>query len=117
MNKQNTFSITEARKNFFDLVEKASRAGGRFWLTDRGKPKAVLMSADEFDSWQETMAVKAEFPNILKDIKQAQEDYKKGNYITLEQLMEEQGFVVAEKSKNKYEASSHNHRKSAKKSR
>ncbi|MFH1610928.1 MAG: type II toxin-antitoxin system Phd/YefM family antitoxin [Patescibacteria group bacterium] len=101
MNSQNTLSITNARGKIFDLVQKTA-AGARFFLTDHGKAKAVLMSADEFDSWQETMAVMRDFPNLDKDIKEAEKDYKKGNYITLDELLKKEGYVLADKGKKKY---------------
>jgi len=100
MNSQNSLSVTEARGKIFDLVKKTA-VGARFFLTDRGKAKAVLMSVDEFDSWQETMEIMSD-PGLMKDIKKAREEYEKGDYITLEELLVKEGFVVADKSKKKY---------------
>lgn len=100
MNSQNSLSITEARGKIFDLVKKTA-AGARFFLTERGRAKAVLMSADEFDSWRETMEIMSD-PELMKDIKEAEEDYKKGNYVTLEEVLAKEGFVLADKSRKKY---------------
>lgn len=103
MNSQNSLSITEARSKIFDLVQKTA-TGARFFLTDRGKAKAVLMSADEFDSWQETMEIISD-PELMKDIKEANKDIESGaykNYSTLEEILAKEGFVLAEKSQKKY---------------
>ena len=59
------------------------------------------MSADEFDSWQETAEIMGD-SKLMKEIKSADEDYKKGNYETLEEVLAKEGFVLADKSKNKY---------------
>ena len=115
MNSQNSLSVTEARGRIFDLVQKTA-AGARFFLTDRGRAKAVLMSADEFDSWQETMEIMND-KDLVADIKKAKEDFKKGNYITLEDYFAKEGFVLADKTKKKYEVSSNLEKSSAKKSR
>ncbi|MFH1712866.1 MAG: type II toxin-antitoxin system prevent-host-death family antitoxin [Candidatus Jacksonbacteria bacterium] len=117
MNSQNTFSVTEARSKIFDLVKKTA-VGARFFLTERGRAKAVLMSADEFDSWQETLEIMSD-PELMKDIKEAKKDIESGaykNYPTLEEILAKQGFVLADKSKKKYAVSSRIKKSSAKKS-
>jgi len=43
-----------------------------------------------------------EFPNIVEDIKKAEKEYKKGNYVTLEEIMAREGFILADKAKKKY---------------
>ena len=97
MSLANTLSITEARGNIFNIADEAQKRGVHFTLTEHGRPKAVLMSADEFESWQETLEVIAEFPDLKKDIKEAENDYKKGNYVTLDDLLLKEGYVLAEK--------------------
>ena len=74
MSLANTLSITEARGNIFNIADEAQKRGVHFTLTEHGRPKAVLMSADEFESWQETLEVIAEFPDLKKDIKEAEND-------------------------------------------
>lgn len=119
MNSQNTLSVTNARSRIFDLVQKTA-AGAKFFLTDRGQAKAVLMSADEFDSWQETMEVMREFPDLDKDIKETDQAIKSGeykNWTTLEQLLAKEGFQVADKSLKKYGVSTKSKTKSRKRTK
>ncbi|SRR6266568_6638653 len=62
-----TVPISEARDNLPDLVEKAGRLRTRFIITRHGKPDAVLMGHDEFESWLETLEVltsREEFQSI-----------------------------------------------------
>ena len=69
MSSKNILSITEARKNIFKLSDNVQKAGVYYTLVQHGRPKAVLMSADQFDSWQETMEVMRDFPDLKNDIK------------------------------------------------
>lgn len=101
MSVKNIISITEARNNIFKITDQIQKDGARFILTENGRPKAVIMSVEEFDSWQETVEIMSN-PELMKEIESADEDYKKGNYITLEEMLNKEGFVLADKSKNKY---------------
>lgn len=60
-------------------------------ITVNGKRAAVLISADEYDSWQETNEILAD-KKLMKAIKEAEEDIKKGNFITLEELKKDLGW-------------------------
>lgn len=104
MDTQTTLSITEARKNIFKIVSDVEKTGARYTLTDKGKPKVVVLSADEFDSWLETMEVMQDWPNYQKDIGKVHKDIKSGKYLTyptLEEVMQANGLFVAE-NKAKY---------------
>lgn len=114
MNTKTTISISEARKRIFELAEEVQRPNTYYTLTENGRPKVVLMSAEEFESWQETMEVMRDFPDLDKDIKQAEKEYERGDYITLEELLAKEGFVLADKSKQKYGASNHSAKAGAK---
>ncbi len=50
MKKQETLTLTEARKNIFSLADAAQKNNVYYTLTDRGKPKAVFLSIEKFDS-------------------------------------------------------------------
>ncbi len=117
MNPKTTIPISEARKKIFQLAEEVQKQGVYYTFTEKGRPKAVLMSAEEFDSILETMEIMRDFPNLDKDIAEADKAVRTGEYkkwITLEALLAKEGFVVAEKAKNKYGISSENKAKSAK---
>lgn len=104
MNSKTTISITEARKKFFKIVNEVSESGQYYTLTEKGKPKAVILSVEEFESWIETFEVMKEMPDLDKDIEKVRKDIKSGeylNYPTLDDLFLKKDFVVADK-KNKY---------------
>ena len=47
----------EARSNFYPLLDMVGDELRQFTITLRGKAKAVIMSIEEFGSWQETLEV------------------------------------------------------------
>jgi len=103
MDIKNTLPVTAFRKNIFKIVDRVFKIGERFIITDKGRPKAVIMSAEEYESWIETFAVMKEFPNLDKEIEKARSDYKKGNYVTLDQIIKKRQFMIADKSEKKYD--------------
>lgn len=102
MDTKTTLPISEARKKIFKISDEVQKPGYYYTLTEKGRPKVVMMSAEEFESWQETLEVMKEFPDIRKDIKDAERDYKKGKYITLEEILTKEGFKLTDKGKKKY---------------
>lgn len=78
-------TITKARQKFPTLVQNANRRLDEYIITVNGVPKAVLMSVAEYESWQETNEIRSD-PELVKAIKEGEEDIKKGRYVTLEQL-------------------------------
>ncbi len=105
MKSKNTLSITEARKNIFDIVNDVQKPGNYYTFTENGRPAAVLMSFEEFDSIIETMEIISD-PKAMAKIKKAEEEYEKGEYISWEEMKKElnvnRAFAVADKSKKKY---------------
>ena len=99
-------SISESRKKIFKIAEKVQKPTTHYTLTEKGRPKAVIISAEEFESWQETLEVMRDFPNLEKDIKKAEREYKKGNCLTLENVLSKEGFVLVDKSKKRHVSSS-----------
>jgi prevent-host-death family protein len=102
MDLKKVLPLTEARKNIFKIVEDIEKEGSCYGLTERGRIKAVLMSADEFESWRETLAVMKEFPDLDKSIEAAKKDWKDKNYIRLDHILAREGYVLANKPKTKY---------------
>jgi len=120
MSNLTTIPITEARKKLFQIAKKVQTPGIFYTLTEKGRPKVVLMSAEEFDSWKETLEVMAEFPDLKKDMEQVEKDIKSGDYKkypTLEEVMMEHGYMLADKGKRKYHVDDKVRKKSQKRSR
>jgi prevent-host-death family protein len=102
MDSKHTLSISEARKRIFELAEEVQKPNIHFTLTENGIPKAVLISADEYESWQETLEVSKEFPDLVSETNTEQHKI----YSALEEILATEGFVLSDKGQAKYDASS-----------
>lgn len=83
-----TLPITKARENLTTLVDRASRLLEEYIITVKGKPEAVIMSHEEFESWRETIDILSD-PELVKSIRKGEEDIKEGRYTSLEELKKE----------------------------
>ena len=102
MNIKTIISATEARKKFFDIINKVEKTGRPFTITVNGEPKVVLMNAEDFDSWEETLEIMGD-PELVKSIEESKKEIREGKYVTLDELMEEEGLTfIRDKSRNEY---------------
>lgn len=102
---KNIISISEARGRIFEIAKDAQKPGRYYTFTENGRPKVVLMSAEEFDSWQETLEVMSMFPDLSKDVKEVDRAIKTGEYkkwASLDDIMSKCGYILADKGKKKY---------------
>ena len=83
-----TLPVTEVRKKLTELIDEVNDKFEQIEITKNGKPRAIIMSADEFDSWKETLEILSD-KQLMKDIAQAEKDFREGRSISLEQLKEE----------------------------
>lgn len=75
--------VTEARKNLLKLVDLVDEQYTRVDIAKKGKVKATLISPDYLDSLEETLYT---LENSMDDIKEAEEEIARGEYVTLEEL-------------------------------
>ena len=85
-----TVSVTHARKNLYDLINEVSLSGKQIAITNKGETKAILVSADEVNSWAATLDVMSD-PALVKGIKKGMEDIKKGRVISWEEVKKKAG--------------------------
>lgn len=101
MNKlSNIISLTEARRRIFDLAKNVQHPGNHYILTEKGKSKAVILSAKEFENMQSTIEALTEDPDLTELIAEADEAVRTGdfsNYISFDEFLKTEGYVVAEK--------------------
>lgn len=90
-----TISATDARQNFYDLLEEVA-AGKKIAITNKGETKAVLISQEELDSWIVTAETLSD-PELMKAIRAGDKDMKAGRYTSLEEVEKELGLVDNEK--------------------
>lgn len=91
-----TLSITKARENLTSLVDKAKTKLDEFVITVNGAPAAVLISAEEYESWKETNEIMAD-PMLMKAIKQGEKDMENGKMYDWEDIKKEFNLNVQNK--------------------
>ena len=77
--------ITKARENLTKMVTNAQKNLDEYIITVNGSPAAVLISADEYDSWKETNEIVSD-PQLMKNIQEGEKDIQKGNIYDLEEV-------------------------------
>ena len=73
-----TVSLSEAKDKLSALVEEADRTHEIIQITRHGHPSAVLMSADDLESLQESIHWLSR-PGIRDDLDQARRDMAEAN--------------------------------------
>ena len=92
MNKSTTLPISEARKKIFSIAQDVQRPNQHYTLTENGRPKAVVLSVDEYQSLIETVDI-LNNSALTEDIKKAKSEYAKGQYSTLDDILKNEGYV------------------------
>ena len=78
-------TVTEAKKSFCELVRETDRTFDRVIITRGGHPAAVLLAYDDYDGLQETIEILSD-PEMVKKIREGQEDIRAGRTVSLEEL-------------------------------
>ena len=82
-----TLSLSEAKAKLSGLIEDVARRDEEVVITRNGRPAAVLVSPDEYDSWKETLAIRAD-RDLMREIKTGLAAFKarKARLYTLDEL-------------------------------
>lgn len=82
MHLKNIIPISEARKNIFQIADDVQKPDNYYTLTENGRPKVVIVSAEEFESWIETVEI-LNSPGIMREIKDSGRAYKAKDFVPL----------------------------------
>jgi len=85
-----TISASQARSNFYNILDQVSKNLKRFTITRRGSTQAVVMHPEEVEAWEETMDIMAS-KQLVKDILISEQDRKIGKVISEKKLIKELG--------------------------
>ena len=77
-----TIAFTEAKAHLSDLVDRTSREHERFIVTRNGVPAAVLMSPDDLESLEETVAI-LEDKALLASVRKSRREASEGKRLKL----------------------------------
>jgi len=84
-NLSTVIPASEARKNFYTLLDEVGEKFKEFTITLRGKAKAVVMPFSEVEAWKETMSIMAD-KGLMSDIKEGLNDIRNGRVLSEKQL-------------------------------
>lgn len=77
MKNLNVVPVTEFRIHALEAVRRVSRLGDELVITAKGRPAAVLVSYEEWESIMETLAIKRD-PKLMSQIRAALQYLRKG---------------------------------------
>ena len=84
-----TLSLSEVKMKLSALAEKVNSTDEEVIITKNGRPVAVLVSPDEFESWRETEQILSD-ADLMQEIKSGLSSLKKkkASLYTLEELFD-----------------------------
>ena len=81
--------LSEVKMKLSQLVAEVSSLDEEITITRNGKPVAIIVSPDEFDSWKETLAIRADTELMAEICRGLADIRKKRKLYTLEELFTE----------------------------
>src|SRR2546422_6235332 len=85
-----TLPLAEAKAKLSRLVDRVAETDEEILITRNGRPAAVLVSPDEYESWKETRAVQSD-RELMQEIRRGLRALRRGGRIyTLEELRSEE---------------------------
>ena len=82
-----TLSVSEAKMKLSGLIDAVNATDEEVIITKNGRPAAVLVSPEEFESLKETVAIRSDLP-LMKEMRRGLKTLKmkKAKIFTLEEL-------------------------------
>jgi antitoxin YefM len=78
-------TATEARKNFFSVVNQANHPGSVVAITHEGIPKVVMVSFEEYEGLLETLEIMSD-PETVADLNTAIREMHDGDVVDFEEV-------------------------------
>jgi antitoxin YefM len=82
-----TLPLATVKAQLSRLIDQVEDTHQRILVTRNGKPAAVLISADDLESIEETLAILSD-PDAMKSIRASQRDVERGDVLDEDQLAE-----------------------------
>ena len=90
MDMARSVPFTEARSTLSDLLDYVQAEQEHVVITRNGKDVALLMSVDEWESWEETIEVLQD-DELLEALKQSDDDVKAGRVYAWDEVKRDLG--------------------------
>ncbi|MDO8525530.1 MAG: type II toxin-antitoxin system Phd/YefM family antitoxin [Candidatus Omnitrophota bacterium] len=85
-------SLKDLRPRLPEIMAEVDSKMDRFVITKRGRPVALLMSIDDYESILESLDILSN-THLMKRLKKANEDLKAGRVVALDVIERELGIV------------------------
>ncbi|MBU0618639.1 type II toxin-antitoxin system Phd/YefM family antitoxin [Patescibacteria group bacterium] len=79
---------SQARSNFYTMLDEVENKFKRFTVTLRGKAKAVMMNPEEVAAWEETMDIMSN-KKLVAQIVKSEAEMKAGKVVSEKELLKE----------------------------
>lgn len=90
------YTMTDARGHFAEILDSVEKTHDRVAVTRNGRVSAVLISPDDLESLEETIAILSD-PEAMAAIRQGEEDFARGDYIEGDEALEFLKKIAAKK--------------------
>lgn len=80
-----TVSLTQLRPKFPQILDRVSKYFDRYVITRHGKPEAVVLAEEDYESLLETLEILSD-KKLIRELKKAQAEIKAGKTIPFEKI-------------------------------
>ena len=85
-----TLPLATVKARLSEIVDRVLREQERVVITRNGKPAAVLVSPDDLEGLEETLAIMSD-PGLMQSLRESDEAVPRGEVFTLEEIKAEYG--------------------------
>ncbi|OGX28436.1 MAG: hypothetical protein A3F87_02185 [Omnitrophica WOR_2 bacterium RIFCSPLOWO2_12_FULL_51_24] len=87
-----TISLTELRPKLPEILNELKKSFDRCVITRRGKPEAIVLSEEDYESLLETLDILSD-RKLLREIRKAQDELRAGKGISWNKAKTKLGYV------------------------
>lgn len=80
-----TVSLTQLRPKLPQILDRVSKYFDRYVITRHGKPEAVVLAEEDYESLLETLEILSD-KKLMRELKKAQAEIKAGKTIPFEKI-------------------------------
>lgn len=88
--------LSAVKARLSELVDRVAREQERIVVTRNGRPAAVLVSPEDLDSLEETLAIMSD-PELMADIREGMAALERGEVVSFDDVMAE---LEAQRTRN-----------------
>ncbi len=82
MSAADHLSLADVKNRLSEVVERLEREHGRVVITKHGRPAAVMLSIEDLESLEETLAILSD-SSLMRDVKQSAREARAGKSVRL----------------------------------